>query len=108
MYTGPLFLYNEGNDKVRRMVMAYCRHCGTQINSATGICPQCGTTQKSDDGSVGWTVLGCCVPLVGLILWLVWREEKPNNAKAAGMGALIYVGFYVLMMLIGGCAAMLG
>ena len=43
-----------------------------------------------------------------MILWLVWREEKPNTAKAVGMGALIYVGFYALMLLVGGCAALLG
>jgi len=88
--------------------MAYCRYCGTQMDERTGICPQCGTTQKSDEGGFGWTVLGCCIPLVGLILWLVWREEKPNTAKAVGMGALIYVGFYALMLLVGGCAALLG
>ena len=77
------------------------------------ICPSCGSRQENtqaaaeDSGSFGWTVLGCCVPIAGLILWLVWKDSKPNTAKAAGVGALIYLGFYVLMLLVGGCSAML-
>lgn len=27
--------------------------------------------------------------MVGLILWLVWRDEKPKTAKALGIGALV-------------------
>lgn len=95
--------------------MAYCRECGQEIGTYVKNCPHCGASQQirdhqpaNDEGSFGWTVLGCCVPVVGLILWLVWREDKPNNAKAAGMGALIYAGFYAVMLLVGGCSAFLG
>lgn len=93
--------------------MAYCRQCGAQMEDVSYICPNCGSRQETsrpavdDSGSFGWTVLGCCVPIAGLILWLVWKDSKPNCAKAAGMGALIYLGFYVLMLLVGGCSAML-
>lgn len=34
-----------------------------------------------------------CVPLVGAILWAVWREERPQTAKT--MGILAIVGFAV-------------
>ena len=44
-----------------------------------------------DNGGFGWGLLGCCIPLVGLILFLVWKNEKPKTAKAVGMGALISV-----------------
>lgn len=85
--------------------MAFCRNCGAQIHDQAVICPQCGVEQKpagagNDSGSIGWSLLGCCVPLVGLILWLVWKDTQPNNAKKAGMGALISVILSVVVYVI--------
>ncbi|MFR2847242.1 MAG: hypothetical protein ACLTC4_08930 [Hungatella hathewayi] len=45
----------------------------------------------TDNGGFGWGLLGFCIPIVGLILFLVWKGEKPKTAKANGMGALISV-----------------
>lgn len=90
--------------------MKYCKNCGSQIDDKAVICPQCGVQQESvavgdDSGSVGWAFLGCCIPIVGLILFLVWKDTKPNNAKKAGIGALvsvlISVSFYVATAIIG-------
>ena len=53
-----------------------------------------------DSGSIGWGFLGCCIPLVGLILFLVWKDNKPRSAKAAGIGALIGVILIVLLNII--------
>ena len=44
-----------------------------------------------DNGSFGWAVLGFFFPIVGLILYLVWRAEKPLSARRAGIGALVSV-----------------
>ena len=95
--------------------MAYCRNCGAQIHEQAVICPHCGVEQKksvstgNDSGSIGWGLLGCCIPLVGLILFLVWKDTQPRNAKKAGMGALISVilgvVLYVLMFVVLGVAA---
>jgi len=41
------------------------------------------------EGNIGYGLLGFCLPLVGLILFLVWKDEKPADAKYAGIGALI-------------------
>ena len=78
--------------------MAYCRNCGAQIHDEAVVCVHCGVQQTAadptavnDNGSLGWTALGCCVPVAGLILWLVWKDTQPNNAKKAGLGALISV-----------------
>lgn len=46
---------------------------------------------KKDNGSFGWAILGFFIPLVGLILFLVWRKETPKNANSAGIGALVGV-----------------
>ena len=66
--------------------MKYCGNCGKEIDNAAVICPHCGMAQGkvqdvTDSGSIGWTVLGCCIPLVGLILFLVWKDQKPDTAK---------------------------
>ena len=64
--------------------------------------PQPGYSQQSNDsGSFGWAVLGFFIPLVGLILWLVWKDSKPKSAKMAGIGALVGVGVSVLWWLVG-------
>ena len=90
--------------------MAYCKNCGNQIPDNAVICPQCGATQQTtpavvDNGGIGWGLLGCCIPIVGLILFLVWKDTKPNSAKAAGIGALvsviISVVYYILMFTVG-------
>lgn len=108
--------------------MAYCKHCGAEINDDAAFCPKCGQAQSEtapqqpqqqtppnwqqppqtpapvDSGSIGWGVLGFCIPIVGLILFLVWKDQKPRTAKMAGIGALVSVIIavvcYVLMFII--------
>ena len=46
---------------------------------------------KQETHTFWWGVLGYFFPLVGLILFLVWREEKPKTAESAGIGALFSV-----------------
>lgn len=94
----------------------YCRNCGAQIDNQAVMCPKCGTAQQptvppnngytqpnnmyppnynmqppADTGNIGWAVLGFFFPIVGLVLYLVWKDEKPFTAKAAGKGALVSV-----------------
>lgn len=42
-----------------------------------------------DSGSIGWAILGFFIPIVGLILFLVWKNTKPQCAKMAGIGAIV-------------------
>ena len=57
-----------------------------------------------DSGSFGWGVLGFCFPIVGLILYLVWKDSKPKSAKVAGLGALISVAVSFVSYLFMGIA----
>lgn len=81
----------------------FCKNCGQEIDDKAVVCPHCGVAQREmsydtikDDGGVGWGILGCCIPVVGLILYLVWKDTKPQTAKAAGIGALVSVGLAAL------------
>ena len=66
--------------------------------------------QQPKGSSFGWAVLGFFIPIVGLILFLVWGKTRPEDAKAAGKGALISVIIsvvaYALMMCAAGAAMM--
>lgn len=76
--------------------MKYCNQCGAELVDQAVICPSCGASQGSVSGSsaadhksFGYALLGFCIPIVGLILWLVWKDSTPLRASSAGKGALI-------------------
>ena len=99
--------------------MAYCRKCGALIDDYAAVCPKCGTPQNggpnnpppaADNGGFLWGLLGCCIPIAGLVLYLVWKDQKPKTAKAAGIGALVAVGlsvFWYILALVGGISVAL-
>ena len=96
--------------------MAFCKNCGNQIEDNAATCPNCGasqntTPQATDNGGFLWGLLGCCIPIVGLVLFLVWKDTKPKTSKAAGIGALVgvilMILYYILIAVVGvGFAAM--
>lgn len=121
--------------------MAFCRNCGKEIEDNAVACNECGAAQNveivqvvaepvvepapgvtpppaepEDKGGFGWGLLGCCIPIVGLILFLVWKDTKPKTSKAAGIGALvsviatvvIYIVYFVLIVAIGVGAGIMG
>lgn len=63
---------------------------------------QNGTTTVEEGSTAGWAILSFFFPIVGLILFIVWKDSKPKSARAAGKGALISVIalilFYVLII----------
>lgn len=87
----------------------FCRVCGKQRTTpAEGaqpvfqqqINPQMGYVQDAPSG--GMTALGFFIPIVGLILYLVWKDQTPLKAKSAGKGALIgAIVWTVLSILLG-------
>lgn len=76
----------------------YCPHCGQEIDDRAVVCPKCGVpvsgkkvTNPNDASSFGWAFLGFLFPIVGLILFLIWKDESPLKAKSCGKGALVSV-----------------
>lgn len=63
------------------------------------------TTRKNDTGGFGWGLLGCLIPVVGLVLWLVWKDEKPRTAKAVIKGTILSIVTcilaYILVFVVG-------
>ena len=85
--------------------MKYCTKCGREICDEAIVCIGCGcavgnglalqnqdiqTAPKNQDApSLGYAFLGFFVPIVGLVLYLIWKDEAPKRAASAGKGALI-------------------
>lgn len=95
----------------------FCRTCGTQLEQTMAFCPKCGTSiqgtpvvsnpsSQAEESTVGWLLLGFFLPLVGFIIWLVWRNDKPARSKAAGKGALIGMIVSVAVGIITGIVAL--
>ena len=90
----------------------YCSTCGKEINDDAVICPHCGCTtknyakkpsvQKDEDNKLLYLLLGFFLPIIGLILYFVWKEEYPVRAHYVGKGALISVIVSVALSIIYG------
>lgn len=100
-----------------------CNYCDYEVKSDTVYCPNCGEnihtkkkntikdkvssedTEKSNDVNIKtniedtfivFGILGFILPFMGLIIFLIWQRLYPKCAKAAGIGALIKIAFYIL------------
>ena len=47
------------------------------------------STELNKGSNIGWGVLGFFFPIVGLILFLVWKNNRKAASKASGIGALV-------------------
>lgn len=54
-----------------------------------------------DTGSIGWGILGFLIPLVGFILFFVWRNTKPQSAKNCLIGACAGLFLGILFQFMG-------
>ena len=90
--------------------MKFCSKCGKEVMEEAVVCPNCGCAlasvaarpNPSDEtvNTFGWGALGFCVPIAGLILYLIWKDSAPKKSKSAGVGALISVGVSVVFYII--------
>lgn len=73
----------------------YCSRCGREIDDKALTCPYCGTKTMNnlntfitnDQPSFGYAFISFIIPIVGFILYLIYRDERPKRAKSALKGA---------------------
>jgi hypothetical protein len=87
--------------------VSFCPSCGAKLTENASFCPKCGTrisapqppyaqptgyyqpyAHADDSPSGAFTALGFFIPVVGLILYLIWKDTYPQRAKSAGKGAI--------------------
>lgn len=87
----------------------FCPNCGAQINPQAEICVNCGVNVRTygkssayDDQPNGWVnfLSLCCIPILGIILYFVWKDTKPRSAKSALTFSLIGIGISVIVWVI--------
>lgn len=81
-----------------------CKNCGKELDETYYCCPACGAKveregapkqenvsgKDSDSGSRGgYGFLSFLFPIVGLILFIVWKEDRPKTSSTCGVCALI-------------------
>lgn len=73
--------------------MYKCPNCENALQTNFNVCPYCGMklNSQSKKGNIGWAILSFFIPIVGLLLFVVWHDNKNGDAKMAGIGALIGV-----------------
>lgn len=108
----------------------FCPHCGANVagkeqggaNAGSAgawrpappyTAPQYGQTppapQTVDAPSGGFFALGFFFPVIGLILFLVWKDQLPMRAKSCGKGALVgVIVWFVLGFVLGIIAGIAG
>ncbi len=74
--------------------MMYCENCGAEISKEAYVCPKCGVKVKKDQDendipNTGLNILSLFIPLVGIILYFVWKNNTPKKAKSILTFALI-------------------
>ena len=85
-----------------------CPNCGApDIDSRAVIGPKCGVetgfttnSQKTDSGSVVNWIIGFLIPIVGLLLYVLWKDEKPVSAKQALNGVLISIVLSIISAIV--------
>jgi hypothetical protein len=89
----------------------YCSICSKPLPPYADYCPACGNRSQSqlhspyappyhqsipvrDEPSLLLNLVTCCFPIVGIILYFIWKDEKPRSATSVCIWAL--VGFFVV------------
>lgn len=86
----------------------YCKNCGHEVRDDDTFCLNCGaeidktpvnytpandnkhhTTINVDNPNPLVGILCFLMPILGLILFIVWKKEKPKCSKQAGIIALV-------------------
>ena len=74
---------------------AFCTGCGKELSACEEFCSVCGkqrtTPAQGAQPTFQQPVYPFFFPIVGLILYLVWKDQTPLKAHSAGKGALIGV-----------------
>lgn len=86
----------------------FCKNCGQEIDDNADICIHCGVATGKNGSSLNSEdnpshlpgVAGCCFPIVGIILYFVWKDKKPLSAKLVIKWTLAGIAINIILSII--------
>lgn len=83
----------------------FCPNCGERISEKAEICPNCGVrvpgSLGEDKPNIPANIISfCCIPILGIILFFVWKDSKPRAAKTALISSLASIGLIILFYIV--------
>jgi uncharacterized membrane protein YvbJ len=91
----------------------FCKNCGQEIDDNADICIHCGVA-TGKRSSLGNTIdspshlagiASCCFPIAGIILYFIWKDEKPKSASLVCKwmigGTIAWIIVYILSFVAG-------
>ncbi len=83
--------------------MASCKHCESSIDSNVEFCKYCGIGVENNKTIVVvnesyiffYFLGGFLIPILGIVGYLYLRKTKHRQAKALGVGVLLYFMFFM-------------
>lgn len=92
--------------------MKYCSTCGAELHDNAVICVKCGCPvtpppqsssemqQAKNDDSPGMTLLSIVLPLIGILLYFMYKDDKPIIADGCRRGSLVGLMIGIIIALI--------
>jgi uncharacterized membrane protein YvbJ len=90
--------------------MPYCTKCGKKINEGTSFCSECGQAlgraladgMGLDSNERLLITLGnfCVSPILGIILYFVWKDKKPQKSREVGKITLWVFGVWAVFAIL--------
>ena len=81
-------MYCEKCGSKNEMTSDFCTNCGNKLNKELSNNTTTIVNSEEENNTFGWGVLGFFIPIVGLILFICWKKDRPKASKSAGIGAL--------------------
>ena len=86
----------------------FCKNCGQEIDDNADICIHCGVAtgkngsplNSEDNPSHLPGIAGCCFPIVGIILYFIWKDKKPLSAKLVIKWTLAGIAINIILSII--------
>ena len=84
----------------------FCPNCGEEVSQLAEICPKCGVRVKNTSSVAGGEdrpniavnlVSFCCIPILGIIMYFVWKDSKPRAAKSALIWGLVAIVIWFIL-----------
>ena len=96
----------------------FCKKCGKEIDDQAVVCVNCGVPvdnkkfkSSNDTPSHLVGIASCCFPIVGIVLYFLWKDEKPQSAslvcKWTIAGLVISVISFFIGILLGALGEMM-